>query len=318
MAVLKSKPVRRSKLAGMKLIRGGGFLMGSDDHYPEERPVRRAEVGDFWIDEHPVTNRQFAEFVAATGHRTFAEIAPDPRDYPGMPPEMARAGSAVFAKSPTPTAPDDPSKWWTFAFGADWRHPLGPQSSLDGLMDHPVVQVAYADALAYAKWAGKDLPTEAEWEYAARGGTEGATYAWGEEFEPGGQPQANYWQGRFPWENTLADGHEGTSPVGVFPPNGFGLSDMIGNVWEWTTDWYAADAAEASRSCCGPPRARQPAENESYDPATPQVRIPRKVLKGGSHLCAENYCQRYRPAARHAQAIDSPTSHIGFRCIARR
>jgi len=317
-AVLKSKPVRRSKLAGMKLIRGGAFLMGSDRHYAEERPVRRAEVGDFWIDEHPVTNRQFAEFVAATGHRTFAEIAPDPRDYPGMPPEMARAGSAVFVKAPTPTAPDDPAKWWAFAFGADWRHPLGPESSLEGLMDHPVVQVAYADALAYAKWAGKALPTEAEWEYAARGGVEGADYAWGEAFEPGGQPQANYWQGRFPWENTLADGYERTSPVGAFPANGFGLYDMIGNVWEWTTDWYAADAAETARSCCGPPRARQAAESESYDPATPHVRIPRKVLKGGSHLCAENYCQRYRPAARHPQAIDSPTSHIGFRCIARR
>jgi formylglycine-generating enzyme required for sulfatase activity len=317
-AVLKSKPVRRSKLAGMKLVRGGAFLMGSDRHYPEERPVRRAEVGDFWIDEHPVTNRQFAEFVAATGHRTLAEIAPDPRDYPGMPPEMARPGSAVFVKSPTPTAPDDPSKWWTFAFGADWRHPLGPASSLDGRMEHPVVQVAYADALAYARWVGKDLPSEGEWEYAARGGAEGATYAWGEEFEPGGRPQANYWQGRFPWENTLADGYEGTSPVGAFPPNGFGLSDMIGNVWEWTTDWYAADVAEASPGCCGPPRARRPTEGESYDPATPHVRIPRKVLKGGSYLCAENYCQRYRPAARHAQAIDSPTSHIGFRCIARR
>jgi len=315
---VRSKPARRSKLAGMKLIRGGEFLMGSDTHYPEERPVRRATVGDFWIDEHPVTNRQFAEFVAATGHRTVAEVPPDPRDYPGMPLEMARAGSAVFVKSPTPIGAEDPSRWWTFVFGADWRHPLGPHSRIDDIMDHPVVQVAYADALVYARWAGKDLPTEAEWEFAARGGLEGAAYAWGEAFEPDGRPQANYWQGRFPWENTLADGYEGTSPVGAFPPNGFGLFDMIGNVWEWTTDWYAVDAAEAPRSCCGPPSARKASEQESYDPATPHVRIPRKVLKGGSHLCAENYCQRYRPAARHPQSIDSPTSHIGFRCIARR
>jgi formylglycine-generating enzyme required for sulfatase activity len=252
--------------------------MGSDTHYPEERPVRRAEVGDFWIDEHPVTNRQFAAFVAATGYRTFAETPPDPRDYPGMPPEMARAGSAVFAQATAPVGTDDASVWWTFMFGADWRHPLGPQSRIDDILDHPVVQVAYADAQAYAAWAGKALPSEAEWEYAARGGAEGATYAWGETFEPQGRPQANYWQGRFPWENTLADGYEGTSPVGAFPPNGFGLFDMIGNVWEWTTDWYAADAAEAQPSCCGPPRARSPAETESYDPATPQVRIPRKVV----------------------------------------
>jgi sulfatase modifying factor 1 len=317
-AVLRSKPTRRSKFAGMKLIRGGAFLMGSETHYPEERPVRRAQVGDFWIDEHPVTNRAFAAFVAATGYRTFAETPPDPRDYPGMPLEMAQAGSAVFAKATAPVGTDDASVWWRFTFGADWWHPQGPDSSIDTFLDHPVVQVAYADAAAYAAWAGKALPSEAEWEYAARGGADGATYAWGETFEPEGRPLANYWQGRFPWENTLEDGYEGTSPVGAFPPNGFGLFDMIGNVWEWTTDWYAAEAAEAQPSCCGPPRARHPAEAESYDPASPLTRIPRKVVKGGSHLCAENYCQRYRPAARHPQAIDSPTSHIGFRCIVRR
>ncbi len=314
----RPKPPRRSKLAGMKLLRGGGFTMGSESHYPEERPRRRAEVGDFWIDEHPVTNRQFAAFVAATGYRTFAEIAPEPRDYPGMPPEMAVAGSAVFMPPDPPTGTDDPSRWWTFVFGADWRRPLGPDSGVDDILDHPVVQVAYGDALAYARWAGKTLPTEAEWEYAARGGREGEAYAWGDVFEPDGRPQANYWQGGFPNENTLADGYLRTSPVGAFPPNGFGLHDMIGNVWEWTRDWYSDTTAEPGPSCCAPARARTVAEHESYDPATPHVRIPRKVLKGGSHLCAENYCQRYRPAARHPQPIDSPTSHIGFRCIVRR
>lgn len=315
---LKSKPVRRSKLAGMKLIRGGEFLMGSADHYPEEAPVRRAAVGDFWIDEHPVTNRQFAEFVAATGHVTFAEIAPDPRDYPGMALDMAQAGSAVFTPPPGPVDTSNADLWWAFVFGADWRHPLGPDSSAEALLDHPVVQVAYQDAQAYARWAGKALPTEAEWEYAARGGRAGEAYAWGHELTPEGRPMANYWQGQFPWQNLEEDGYARTSPVGVFPPNGFGLFDMIGNVWEWTTDWYATDAAETGRACCGPPRARLAVEDESYDPCTPQVRIGRKVLKGGSHLCAPNYCQRYRPAARYAQPVDSPTSHIGFRCVARR
>jgi formylglycine-generating enzyme required for sulfatase activity len=315
---VKSRPLKASKFSGMKLIRGGAFTMGSDRHYAEERPLRRATVGDFWMDERPVTNREFAAFVAATGHRTFAEIAPDPRDYPGMPPEMAVAGSAVFVRPDVPTGTNDASKWWAYAFGADWRHPWGPESGIDEILDHPVVQVAYADAVAYAKWAGKQLPTEAEWEYAARGGLEGAAYAWGEAFEPEGKPQANYWQGQFPNENTMEDGWERTSPVGIFPPNGFGLYDMIGNVWEWTTDWYSDQTAEAGPTCCAPARARVVAEHESYDPASPQVKIPRRVLKGGSHLCAENYCQRYRPAARHPQAIDSPTSHIGFRCIVRR
>jgi len=314
----KFKPLPRSKFAGMKLIRGGGFTMGSDRHYPEERPLRQAAVGDFWMDEHPVTNRQFAAFVAATGYRTFAETPPDPRDYPGMAPEMAVAGSAVFTPPAEPIGVEDPSRWWSFVFGADWRRPRGPGSRIDEILDHPVVQVAYVDAMSYARWAGKTLPTEAEWEYAARGGVEGATYIWGEDFEPDGKAMANYWQGRFPNENTLLDGYELTSPVGAFPANAFGLFDMVGNVWEWTVDWYSDTAAEASRSCCAPARARSVAEHESYDPATLHVRIPRKVLKGGSHLCAENYCQRYRPAARHPQAIDSPTSHIGFRCIVRR
>ena len=318
MSSIRLKTVKRSKLAGMTLIRGGEFLMGSNDHYPEEAPVRRATVGDFWIDTHPVTNRQFAEFVEATGYVTFAEIAPDPRDYPGMPPEMAKAGSAVFTPTKGPVDTRNPGLWWSFVFGADWRHPLGPGSSIDDIMDHPVVQVSYDDALAYARWAGKSLPTEAEWEYAARGGRVGETFAWGEELAPEGRMLANYWQGEFPWQNLETDGYLRTSPVGAFPPNGFGLYDMIGNVWEWTVDWFAANTAETGAACCGPPRARLAVEAESYDPLIPHVRIGRKVLKGGSHLCAPNYCQRYRPAARYAQPIDSPTSHIGFRCVARR
>jgi formylglycine-generating enzyme required for sulfatase activity len=312
----QSRAVKRGDLAGMKLVRGGQFLMGSQDHYPEEAPIRSASVDDFWMDQYPVTNRQFAAFVAATRYTTFAEIPPDPRDYPGMLPDMARAGSAVFMPTSGPVPLGNPGQWWKFIFGADWRHPWGPDSAIDDLMDHPVVQIAYEDARAYAKWAGKDLPTEAEWEYAARGGLAQKPFAWGDELTPEGRRMANYWQGEFPWQSTRPGGFERTSPVGAFAPNGFGLSDMIGNVWEWTSDWYSASPGEPGRSCCGPPRARAVHKSESYDPLS-QTRIARKVCKGGSHLCAENYCQRYRPAARHPQSVDSPTSHIGFRCVAR-
>ena len=314
----KLMPSKRRKLAGMQRLRGETFAMGSDLHYPEEAPVRRVAVGDFWVDETLVTNAAFAQFVAATGYVTLAEIAPDPRDYPGMDAAMAKAGSAVFAPPPGPVSTRDASVWWRFVFGADWRHPLGPDSSIDDRMDHPVVQVGYADAAAYARWAGKALPTEAEWEFAARGGLQGMPFAWGDELFPEGRSMANFWQGQFPWENTLQDGFEGTSPVRAFPANGYGLYDMIGNVWEWTSDWYAVATAEPAKSCCGPSRARLASEAESHDPLTPHLKIGRKVLKGGSHLCAPNYCQRYRPAARFAQPIDSPTSHIGFRCIVRR
>ncbi|WP_242443593.1 formylglycine-generating enzyme family protein [Sphingobium sp. LB126] len=305
--------------AGMIAIPGGRFSMGEEGFYPEEAPVRQVQVDDFLIDATPVTNRQFAAFVAATGHRTLAEIAPDPNDYPGMPPEMAKAGSLLFSRPSHVPDMRDYRYWWSFCFGADWRHPLGPGSSLDGLEDHPVVHIAYADALAYADWLGKALPTEAEWEYAARGGVDGAAYAWGSELAPGGAMLANYWQGAFPVENTLADGWERTSPVGAYPVNGYGLSDMIGNVWEWTQDWYA-DAAKKGASasdCCIPRNPRGGKEQESYDPCTPDIAIGRKVLKGGSHLCAENYCQRYRPAARYAQPIDTSTCHVGFRCVVR-
>lgn len=298
---------------------GGAFLMGSDRFYPEEAPVRRVQVDGFWIDETPVTNRDFARFVEATGHITLAEIAPDPKDYPGMDPTMAQAGSLLFQRTSGPVPLDDASQWWRFSIGTNWRHPHGPDAELDILADHPVVHVAYADAEAYAAWAGKALPTEAEWEYAARGGLDGADYAWGNELAPGGVCQANYWQGAFPFANILSDGYERTSPVGTYSPNGYGLFDMIGNVWEWTSDWFAQPRIERKTkgSCCVPANPRGGTKRESLDPANPAIPIPRKVLKGGSHLCAPNYCQRYRPAARHPQAVDSSTSHIGFRCIIR-
>jgi formylglycine-generating enzyme required for sulfatase activity len=302
----------------MVYVRGGTFRMGSDRHYPEEAPVHRATVDGFWMDRHPVTNRKFREFVSATGHVTFAEIAPDPKDYPGALPHKLFAGSLVFKKPDHPVDLRNWAEWWTFLKGADWRHPYGPRSSITGLDDVPVVHVTFADALAYARWAGKDLPSEAEWEFAARGGLDGAEFAWGDEFTPGGRHLANTWQGEFPRQNLAADGYQRTSPVTAFPPNGYGLYDMIGNVWEWTTDWYSTKhPADEPKPCCIPKNPRGGAESGSYDPCYPQIKIPRKVLKGGSHLCAPNYCRRYRPAARHAQPIDTSTSHVGFRCIMR-
>jgi formylglycine-generating enzyme required for sulfatase activity len=304
----------------MSHLTGGTFAMGSARFYPEEAPVRPVRVDPFWIDQTPVTNRDFARFVAATGHRTLAEIAPDPRDYPGMPIEMARAGSLVFERTAGPVDLNDFTQWWDFRFGANWRHPLGPESVIDGVEDHPVIHIAYADAEAYAAWAGKSLPTEAEWEFAARGGLEGAEFAWGDELAPEGRMLANFWQGNFPFANQLLDGWERTSPIGTYPPNGYGLFDMIGNVWEWTSDWWSQPMIAKKKfkgACCVPSNPRGGKEGDSHDPCTPHVPIGRKVLKGGSHLCAPNYCQRYRPAARHAQPIDSSTSHIGFRCVMR-
>jgi formylglycine-generating enzyme len=304
---------------GMRLLDGGSFTMGSDQFYAEERPARRVRVDAFFIDEAPVTNAQFAAFVMATGYRTVAEIVPDPRDYPGLDPTTARAGALVFQPTPAPVALDDWSQWWAFVPGACWRHPYGPDSDLIGREDHPVVQVAFADAEAFARWAGKSLPTEAEWEFAARGGLDGANYAWGDELAPGGKAMANVWEGLFPFATTKAGGDFRTTPVGSYPPNDYGLVDMIGNVWEWTRDWYGtASAAAAKSGCCEAANPRGAAIGQSYDPAEPLLKIGRKVLKGGSHLCAPSYCQRYRPAARHAQTIDSATSHIGFRCVSRR
>ena len=297
-------------------IPGGVFSMGSADFYPEEAPVRRVEVGPFRMDRGPVTNAQFAAFVAATGHVTLAEIAPDPAMYPGMTAEMAVPASLVFGgtEDRTRALPDVP--WWQFVAGASWRQPLGPGSSIEGLEEHPVVHIALADAEAYARWAGKSLPTEAEWEFAARGGMDGTVFPWGDELWPQGRILANTWTGEFPHQNLALHGFQRTSPVGSFPPNGYGLLDMIGNVWEWTADWFAMPAAPA-KACCIPVNPRGGSEAGSYDPSMPGIRIPRRVIKGGSHLCAPNYCQRYRPAARSAQAIDSSTSHLGFRCVVR-
>jgi formylglycine-generating enzyme len=311
-------PSEDSRTGDMVWIPGGTFRMGSNDHYPEEAPAHRVTVDGFWIDRTPVTNRQFKRFIIATGHKTTAEIPPDPKDYPGALSHMLYAGSLVFVRSHSTFDLRDWSQWWTFMQGADWRHPYGPKSNINILNDHPVVHVSYADALAYAQWAGKDLPTEAEWEFAARGGLDGAEFAWGDEFIPGGVHMANTWQGNFPLQNLHQDGYERTSPVTAFPPSGYGLHDMIGNVWEWTADWYAArHEADAPKACCIPENPRGGREEGSYDPRELNVKIPRKVIKGGSHLCAPNYCRRYRPAARHAEAIDTSTSHVGFRCVRR-
>ncbi|CAN7373466.1 formylglycine-generating enzyme family protein [Phenylobacterium sp. LjRoot219] len=302
--------------AGMVWIDGGRFRMGSDQHYAEEAPARWVEVDGFWIDAMPVTNRQFSRFVRETGWVTVAEQAPDPAQYPGALPEYLAPASLVFTPTAGPVPLDDLRAWWTYTLGADWRHPTGPDSSLTGRLDHPVVHVAWADVDAYVRWAGKTLPTEAEWEFAARGGLDGAEYAWGEEMTPQGQVMANTWLGRFPFE-TLKRGHNfRTSRVGAFPANGYGLSDMIGNVWEWTQDWWSTSAKAAS-PCCAPRNPRGGDQADSYAPDCPGGDIPRKVLKGGSHLCAPSYCRRYRPAARHAQPIDTSTSHIGFRCVVR-
>jgi formylglycine-generating enzyme required for sulfatase activity len=314
-----ASPAREpSSRPGMIWIAGGIFRMGSDRHYPEEAPAHPVSVDGFWIDRTPVTNRQFRQFVKATGYVTFAEIAPNPEDYPGALPGMLRAGSLVFAPPKQAVDLRDWSRWWTFKFGARWRHPYGPHSSIGGLDDHPVVHITYRDAEAYARWAGKALPTEAEWEFAARGGLDGTEFAWGAEFAPAGRQMANTWQGAFPRENLATDGWRRTSPVTAFPSNGYGLHDMIGNVWEWTTDWYSArHQADPHKACCTPSNPRGGPESASYDPCQPQIKIARKVLKGGSFLCAPNYCRRYRPAARHAQPVDTSTCHVGFRCVAR-
>jgi formylglycine-generating enzyme len=294
-------------------IEGGEFTMGSVDFYPEERPFRRVRVASFAIDRYPVTNAEFARFVDETDYITVAERPIDPAQYPGAIEELCVPGSMVFRPTSGPVDLNDWSQWWAWTPGAMWRRPLGPQSSLDALDEHPVVHVAFEDAQAYADWAGKALPTETEWEYAARGGLEKKHFTWGDEMTPGGKIMANTWQGEFPWQNLELDGYARTSPVGSFPPNGYGLYDMAGNVWEWTTDWYIAQPGTVRvKPCCG-----GGSMEESYDPNQPQFRIPRKVVKGGSHLCAPNYCLRFRPAARSPQMIDTSMSHLGFRCVTR-
>src|SRR3954451_1613406 len=283
-------------------IPGATFSMGAEDFYPEEGPARQVTVDDFWMDDHPVTVEEFRRFVGETDYVTVAERELDPALYPGADPALLVPGSLVFRKSRGPVDLRDVANWWSYLPGASWRRPEGPGTGLAGRRRHPVTQVAFEDAEAYAAWAGKALPTEAEWELAARGGLDGARFAWGDEETPGGRPLANYWQGEFPWENLRLDGYELTSPVGAYPANGYGLYDMTGNVWEWTCDLFNASHA-AKPACCAPSNGGEG--------------IPRRIIKGGSHLCAPNYCMRYRPAARQGEAVDTATTHIGLRCVAR-
>jgi formylglycine-generating enzyme len=300
--------------ANMVWIPGGTFTMGSDRHYPEEAPAHLTTVSGIWMDKYLVTNSEFRKFVEETGHITEAERVPDAAMYPGALPHMLMPGSVVFRKPFRRVDLRNHYNWWVWVPGANWQHPEGRESSLKGREYHPVVHVAYKDIEAYAVWAGKEIPTEAEWELAARGGLENAVYTWGDELTPGGKFMANTWQGEFPIVNLALDGFQGTSPVGSFPPNGYGLYDMAGNVWEWTSDWFIAHRAAAA--CCSG-RAKGDAREKSYDPAMPKVHIPRKVMKGGSFLCAPDYCFRYRPAARIPQQVDTGTCHQGFRCIVR-
>jgi sulfatase modifying factor 1 len=303
----------------MVWVPGGTFAMGAEDFYPEEAPVHRVAVDGFWIDEHPVTVGEFRRFVKATGYVTVAERPLDPALYPGADPALLVPGSLVLRPSPGPVDLGDYRNWWTYVPGACWHRPEGPGSDTYTRGRHPVVHVTYEDAAAYAAWAGKQLPTEAEWEFAARGGLEGATFAWGDEFDPEGQMMANTWQGEFPWENLLLDGYEGTSPVGSFPASGYGLFDITGNVWEWTSDFFGPRHPDApDKPCCAPRNPRVTSPDQSYNRGQPDAHIPRRVVKGGSYLCAPNYCLRYRPAARQGQTIDTSTGHIGFRCISRR
>jgi formylglycine-generating enzyme required for sulfatase activity len=302
----------------MVWIPGGTFRMGSDEWYPEERPVHTVRVDGFWMDDHQVTVAEFRRFVKATGYVTMAERPLDPAAYPDADPSLLVPGSLVFQRTRGPVDLNDYHNWWAYVPGASWRHPKGPGSTLDGLDRHPVTHVAYEDVETYAAWADKDLPSEAEWEFAARGGLDGATYTWGDEFAPKGRMMANTWQGEFPWQNTLLDKYEGTSPIRSFPPNGYGLHDMAGNVWEWTADFFTPRHPDAvDHPCCAPSNPRTTSPDASYAVGLPGADIPRRVTKGGSHLCAPNYCHRYRPAARQAEAVDTSTGHIGFRCVVR-
>lgn len=299
-------------------VPGGNFRMGSDAHYPEESPQREVIVDGFWMSAAAVTNRAFADFVEDTGYTTVAERPLAPEDFPGAPAENLVPGSLVFVGTPGPVDLRYLNQWWAWTPGACWHRPEGTGSGIDDLLDHPVVHVAFEDAASYASWLGDQLPTEAEWEFAARGGLDGQAFAWGSDAVPDGNYLANFWQGEFPWQNSSADGFVGTAPVGSFAPNGFGLFEMTGNVWEWTNDWYAEGTIDDDRACCVPRNPRGPDDVEaSYGSTEFDSDTPRRVIKGGSFLCADNYCQRYRPSARRPQSVDTGMSHIGFRTIRR-
>jgi formylglycine-generating enzyme required for sulfatase activity len=305
----------------MVFVEGSSFMMGSDKFYPEEKPVHKVKVDGFYMDKFPVTNRAFRDFVLATGYVTVAERPLNPAEFPTVPVENLVPGSMVFRKRTEAVDLKDYANWWQWIKGANWKHPQNPDSTIDGLDYHPVVHIAYEDGDAYAKWAGKELPTEAEWEFAARGGLDGMDFTWGNEDTQLTKPMAHTWQGEFPYRNLIAGKYEGTSPVGSFDPNGYGLFDMAGNVWKWTSDWYVPhldESASKVKTCCTAsvnPRITSP--ELSYDPMQPQFKIPRKVVKGGSHICAPNYCLRYRAAARQPQMIDTGMTHKGFRCVIR-
>lgn len=313
----KSPSPGRPPFREMAWIPSGTFQMGSNHHYPEEAPAYQVKVDGFWIDRYPVTNSQFQKFIKETGYVTFAERPANPDNYPGAKPEFLEPSSTVFIPPKRTVDKNNHYHWWNYVRGANWRHPEGPGSSIKGREKHPVIHVTYEDVEAYAHWIGKEIPTEAEFEFAARGGLKDAEFAWGDELHPRGQMMANTWQGEFPYENTRQDGYERTSPVGSFPANGYGLYDMIGNVWEWTSDWYREHKELKKPSCCTVDNPRGGALENSFDPAMPDIKIPRKVIKGGSFLCAPSYCRRYRPAARMAQAIDTSTCHLGFRLVVR-
>lgn len=293
----------------MVLIPGGTFLMGSEEFYPDERPVHERTVESFFIDRHEVTNADYARFVDATGYITVAERDLDPKAFPGADPADLVPGSMVFTPTAGPVDLREWRNWWRWQPGAFWRHPQGPGSTIDDRLDHPVVHIAFEDATAYAAWAGKRLPTEAEHEYAARGGLDGARFAWGDEPYPGGVWQANSWKGRFPYDD---EGARGSAPVGSYPANGYGLYDMIGNVWEWTSDYYTQRHLRLSDKPVDAGKRENLLARASAQEEFPA--IPRRVLKGGSQLCSPEYCLRFRPAARSPQAEDTGMSHIGFRC----
>lgn len=305
--VRDEKPVEKAP-EGMVWIPPGKFSMGSAyEPFGDARPIHTVELDGFWMDETPVTNRQFAAFVEATGYVTIAERKPKAEDFPGVPAEALVPGSLVFTPTDGPVPLGNYAAWWNYVPGASWRHPEGPESNIAGRDDHPVVQIAWYDAEEYAKWATKRLPTEAEWEYAARGGLTQKPYVWGDEFMPGGQFMCNSWQGRFPYQNSKADGWTRTSPVKSFPANQFGLYDMAGNVWQWCSDWYRPDyyAESPAKDPQGP--------SDSFDPVEPG--IAKRVQRGGSFLCSDQYCSRYMPGGRGKGALDTGTSHAGFRCV---